>query len=120
MRIKITINERNYKMNNIVKEIQMLIDTNQLDIAVHNLMDGSNKIQKLINTYIWSQQRLQDLILHQSKGEFMHWNDSYDRISTIDNLNSPWFYRDEEGNFYNVNENHLSELLIQIELMTQS
>lgn len=98
----------------------MLIDTNQLDIAVHNLMDGSNKIQKFINTYIWSQQRLQDLILHQSKGEFMHWNDSYDRISTIDNLNSPWFYRDEEGNFYNVNENHLSELLIQIELMTQS
>ena len=50
-------------MNNIVKEIQMLIDTNQLDIAVHNLMDGSNKIQKFINTYIWSQQRLQDLIL---------------------------------------------------------
>ena len=56
-------------MNNIVKEIQMLIDTNQLDIAVHNLMDGSNKIQKFINTYIWSQERLQDLILNQSKGD---------------------------------------------------
>ena len=50
----------------------------------------------------------------------MHWNHLYDRIAYVDDLNSPWFYRDEEGCFYNVTEDHLSELLIRIELMTQS
>lgn len=50
----------------------------------------------------------------------MHWNASHDLIANIENMNADWFYRDEEGSFYNITSDHLDELLIRIELMTQS
>lgn len=105
---------------NMMRDIQRLIKDNKLEDAIHGVIDGSKKIERVVSEYLWSQQRLQDLILRESKGELMHWNHLYDRIAYVDDLNSPWFYRDEEGCFYNVTEDHLSELLIRIELMTQS
>ena len=105
---------------NMMRDIQRLIKENKLEDAIHGVIDGSKKIERVVSEYLWSQQRLQDLILRESKGELMNWNHLYDRIAYVDDLNSPWFYRDEEGCFYNVTEDHLSELLIRIELMTQS
>lgn len=104
----------------MMKDIQKLIKEHELEGAIQGLIDGSKKIERVISEYLWSQQRLHELILRESKGSFTHWNSIYDRISQIDDLNSLWFYRDEEGCFYNVTEDHLSELLIRIELMTQS
>ncbi len=107
-------------MKNITKDIKALIEQNELDIAVYSLIDGSKNIEKLVLFYIWSKQRLQQLILKESIGNFMHWNTTYDLIANIENMNADWFYRDEEGIFYNVTRDHLDELLIRIELITQS
>lgn len=107
-------------MKNITKDIKALIEQNELDIAVYSLIDGSKNIENLVLSYIWSQQRLQQLILKESIGNFMHWNSSHDLIANIENMNADWFYRDEEGSFYNITSDHLDELLIRIELMTQS
>lgn len=107
-------------MKNITKDIKSLIEQNELDIAVYRLIDDTKRIEKVVLSYIWSQQRLQQLILKQSIGNFMHWNATYDFISNIENMNANWFYRDEEGSFYNITGDHLDELLIRIELMTQS
>ena len=107
-------------MKNITKDIKALIEQNELDIAVYSLIDGSKNIENLGLSYIWSQQRLQQLILKESIGNFMHWNASHDLIANIENMNADWFYRDEEGSFYNITSDHLDELLIRIELMTQS
>lgn len=103
----------------MMKDIR-IIKENELEGALHGLIDRSKKIERVISEYLWSQQRLQELILRQSKQQFMNWDHIYDRIMHIDDLNSSWFYRDEEGCFYNVTEDHLSELLLRIELMTQS
>ena len=112
--------ERNKKMKNITKTIKSLIEQDELEIAVDRLVDDSKNIEQLVLSYIWSKQRLQQLILNKSVETFMHWNSSYDLIANVENINADWFYRDEEGSFYNVNSDHSNELLIRIELMTQS
>ena len=45
----------------------------------------------------------------------MHWITVYDSISHIETLKAPWFYRDELGNFYNINEMILELTLKKIE-----
>lgn len=100
-------------MNNVIQSIKALINENQLDVAIQELMNYAKTyhLEETIYEEIWSQQSLQDLILNESKGEFMHWSNTYEMVSTVETLNAPWFYRDQAGSFHNIKEQHLSETL---------
>ena len=49
---------------NMMRDIQRLIKENKLEDAIHGVIDGSKKIERVVSEYLWSQQRLQDLILY--------------------------------------------------------
>ena len=97
--------------------IKNLIKQNKLDLAIQELMDYADKTgaNNIVVNHYWSQQKLQQLIEEQCKDEYMHWITVYDSISHIETLKAPWFYRDELGNFYNINEMILELTLKKIE-----
>lgn len=97
--------------------IKNLIKQNKLDLAVQELMDYANKVgaNHMIANYYWSQEKLQKLIEHQCKDEYMHWISVYDSIANIETLKAPWFYCDDLGQFYNINELIVDSTLQKIE-----
>lgn len=100
-------------MNHMIQSIKSLIHENELETAIHTLMTYAKEhsLEETLQDAIWSQQSLQDLILNESKGEFMHWSNAYEIVSNVETLNAPWFYRDSSGSFHNIRVQHLNETL---------
>lgn len=97
--------------------IKNLIKQKKLDLAVQELMDYADKTgaNKMVSNYYWSQQKLQKLIEEQCKDEYMHWIAIYDSISNIETLKASWFYRDDSGQFHNIDELIVDATLEKIE-----
>ena len=104
-------------MGEMIKGIKQLVEKNQLEAAINEMIrfGKRNELEEFISLYIWPQELLQELIIKESKGEFMHWDNVYDLVANLKTLQAAWFYRDESGAFYNVNQVNLKETVQRLE-----
>lgn len=104
-------------MKNEVSLIKNLVQQNKLDLAIQSLIDYETKrgLNNIVSYYYWSQKDLQKLIEERSKDEYMHWMSTYDLIAGIETLKASWFYRDDSGCFYNIDEVLLISTVEKIE-----
>lgn len=75
-------------MGEIITSIKQLVENNQLEAAINEMLlfGKRNELEDVITPYIWPQELLQELIIKQSRGEFMHWDTLYDMVSNLKTL----------------------------------
>ncbi len=104
-------------MGEIITSIKQLVENNQLEAAINEMLlfGKRNELEDVITPYIWPQELLQELIIKQSRGEFMHWDTLYDMVSNLKTLQAAWFYRDECGVFHNISQANLKDTIQRLE-----